>query len=167
MLLFFPAAGFAGMNPRDNGRRLMNEEKKVVARFKDGTLVKGYVRHFRIEADAITLREPKTHTLRSVPINDLKAVFFVKTFSGYREYVERKAFGLRNHPGCKIYIKFSDRESILGYVDGDVPWDRGFSLAKLGKKAKGFFLVPVDGNSNNNRIFVVGSSIKDITMMTS
>ena len=143
----------------------MAAEEKVVARYKDGTLVKGYVNNFRVDADTIRLREPKAKEDHSVPVNDLKAVFFVKTFKGYRDRVERKAFGLRKHNGRKVYLKFSDRESLLGYIDGEVPWDKGYSLAKLGKKAKGFYLLPVDSASNNSKIFVVGSAIKDITIM--
>ncbi len=143
----------------------MAAEEKVVARYKNGTLVKGYVSSFRIDADTLRLREQKAKEDSSVPLNDLKAVFFVKTFKGYRDRVERKVFGLRKNSGRKVYVKFSDRESLLGYIDGEIPWDKGFSLAKLGKKAKGFYLLPVDSSSNNMRIFVVGSAIKDITIM--
>ena len=143
----------------------MAAEEKVVARYKDGSLVKGYVSNFRIDADMVRLRTPQAKEDHRVPINDLKAVFFVKTFKGYRDRIERKVFGIRKHNGSKVYLKFSDRESLLGYIDGEVPWDKGYSLAKLGKKAKGFYLLPVDSASNNSKIFVVGSAIKDITIM--
>lgn len=143
----------------------MGNGQKVVARYKDGSLVKGYARNFRGDTETVKLLHPKAGTEKSVPLDDLKAIFFVKTFKGYRDYVERKAFGMRKSGGRKVYVRFSDRESLLGFIDGEIPWERGFSLAKLGDKTKGFFLVPTDSNSNNNRIFVVGSAIKDITIM--
>ena len=144
----------------------MDNEEMVVARYKDGRLLKGYVRNFRIDSDVILLREPQTQEERSVSIDQLKAVFFVKTFTGYSKYVERKSFGIRTSPGRKVFVKFKDDESLLGYIVGDVPWDKGFSLVKLGNNAKGFFLTPVDSDSNNSKVFVVGSAIKDITIMT-
>ncbi len=143
----------------------MSEEEKVVARFKDGSLVKGYVRNFRVDAETVRLRTPKNRNEITVPVENLKALFFVKTFSGYREYVERKVFGIRKNAGRKVFVKFGDKESLLGFIEGAVPWNRGFSLTKPGMKAKGFFLVPVDSDSNNTKVFVVGSAISDITIM--
>ena len=144
----------------------MDNEEMAVARFKDGRLLKAYVRNFRVDSDVLQLRDPQTQEELSVSIDQLKAVFFVKDFTGSHEYVERKSFGIRKSPGRKVFVKFSDDESLLGFIVGDVPWDKGFSLVKLGKNAKGFFLTPVDSGSNNSRVFVVGSAIKDITIMT-
>ena len=139
--------------------------EKIVARFKDGRLVKGFVRGFSIESDTVVLNDQKTLQEIGVPIEVLKAIFFVKNFGGSSEYVERKAFGIRKNPGKKVFIKFSDNETLVGFIEGEVPWDKGFSLAKLGKKVKGFFLTPVDEDSNNNKVFVVAGAIQDITIM--
>jgi len=100
-----------------------------------------------------------------VSLDQLKAIFFVKDFGGTSTHVERKVFGTRKKPGKKVFIKFSDKESLVGFIDGQVPWDKGFSLAKLGNKVKGFFLIPVDGDSNNYKVFIVGGAIQDITIM--
>lgn len=143
----------------------MSEGEKVVARFRDGKAVKGYVRDFSIESDTITLDDQTTHETHRVPIDELKAVFFVKSFEGISEHIERKAFGTRKPVGRKVFVKFSDKESLVGFIEGDIPWDKGFSLAKLGEKAKGFFLTPVDGDCNNAKVFVVGSAIQDVTIM--
>lgn len=143
----------------------MGQEEKVVARFKDGSMVKGYAKGFHIESDTVVLHESRARKEHKVPMSDLKALFFVKTFKGYRDYVERKAFGTRGSVGRKVFVKFSDRESLVGVIHGGIPWDRGYTLAKLGKNAKGFFLVPVDEKSNNVKVFVVGSAIQDITIM--
>ena len=141
------------------------EEKKIVARFRNGKLVKGYIRDFSVDSDTIVLNDPQTQQEQRVAIDDLKAVYFVKTFQGASEYIERKTYGIRKHLGRKVFVKFIDQESLVGFIEGEVPWDKGFSLEKLGKKVKGFFLTPVDGDSNNERVFVVGSAIADITIM--
>lgn len=143
----------------------MSEGEKVVARFKDGTMIKGFIRDFSVDAGVVVLNDQQTNQERHVPIDDLKAIFFVKSFTGFSAHVEKKTFGIRKLAGRKAYVKFSDKESLVGFIDGAVPWDKGFSLATLGEKVKGFFLVPVDGDSNNDRIFIVGSAIQDITIM--
>ncbi|MCK9420655.1 MAG: hypothetical protein M0R70_14900 [Nitrospirae bacterium] len=142
-----------------------DEEEKIVARFRDGRLMKGFVRDFNIESDTVILRDREKNTESRVPIEELKALFFVKNFEGSSKYVERKVFGIRKNLGRKVFIKFIDKESLVGFIEGEIPWDKGFSLAKLGKKAKGFFLTPVDGDSNNERVFVVGSAIDNVTIM--
>ncbi len=128
-------------------------------------MLKGYVKSFRNDADAVLFHEQKTHKDHRLVFDELKALFFVKTFSGYREYVEKKAFGIRENRGRKVYVKFSDKESLMGFIEGRLPWDRGYKLSALGKKAKGFFIVPADGNSNNLKVFVIGSAINDVTIM--
>jgi len=123
------------------------------------------VRGFSIESDTVVLNDQKTLQEILVPITELKAIFFVKNFGGTSKHVERKAFGIRKNPGKKVFIKFSDNETLVGFIEGEVPWDKGFSLAKLGKKVKGFFLTPVDEDSNNNKVFVVAGAIQDITII--
>lgn len=142
-----------------------NDGEMVVARFRDGTLLKGFVKNFTIDSDTVVLSDQKTGMGNRVPIDQLKALFFVKDFQGSSKHVERKAFGIRKHRGRKVFIKFIDKESLVGFIEGEIPWDKGFSLAKLGKTAKGFFLTPVDGDCNNERVFVVGSAIENVTIM--
>lgn len=143
----------------------MGEGEKVVARFRDGRIIKGHVKRFSIESDAIVLKNEKTGEERSIAIEELKAIFFVKSFQGVSEHIERKTFGIRRLKGRRVFVKFLDKESLVGCTEGAVPWDKGFSLAKLGENAKGFFLIPVDGDCNNERVFVVGSAIQDIQIM--
>jgi len=142
-----------------------DEGERVVARFRDGRLLKGFLNNFTIESDVIILRDQITKTESRVSIGDLKALFFVKDFEGSSKHVERKVFGIRKNQGRKVFIKFVDKESLVGFIEGEVPWDKGFSLAKLGKKAKGFYFTPVDGDCNNERVFVVGSAIENVTIM--
>jgi hypothetical protein len=142
-----------------------DDGEKIVARFRDGRLLKGFVRNFSIESDTVILSDQKTNKENRIPIEELKAIFFVKNFEGSSEYVERKVFGIRKNKGRKVFVKFIDKEALVGFIEGEIPWDKGFSLAKLGKDVKGFFLTPVDEDSNNERVFVVGSAIDNVTIM--
>jgi hypothetical protein len=146
-------------------RRVMGDVEKVVARFNNGQILKGHVRDFEVGTETVTVDDPETQTSQKISIDELKAIFFVKSFKGRSEYVEKKAFGIRKNPGRKVFVKFKDNETLVGHIDGEIPWAKGFSLAKGGNKAKGFFLVPVDSSSNNIKVFVVGTSIQDVQIM--
>lgn len=52
--------------------------------------------------------------------------------------------------GMKIKVKFADGELIRGTTTG------------YNKKRKGFFLFPVDPQSNNERIYVVADAVHDV-----
>lgn len=144
----------------------MGTGERVVARFIDGRVVKGYVRKFSTESDIVDISEAGSGKEHRISTADLKALFFIKSFEGDSGYRERKAFGIREHKGQKVYIKFNDRESLMGFIEGAVPWEKGFFLSDEGSKAKGFFMLPVDNDSNNEKVFVVATSIDDVTVMT-
>ena len=55
--------------------------------------------------------------------------------------------------GRKMKITFSDDEEMIGYVSSYSPGRTGF------------FLVPADLKSNNERVFVVASSCKDVEFL--
>jgi hypothetical protein len=44
-----------------------------------------------------------------------------------------------------------------------VPWEKGFFLEPA--KGKGFFLIPVDDESNNAKVFVIAQSVWEVTVM--
>lgn len=136
---------------------------KVVARFNDGRIIKGYLKDFSANKDFILIEGLERKKKHKIPVEELKALFFVKTFEGDSEYKEKKAYGLRKSAGRKVFVRFNDGESLVGFVEGELPWKKGFFLSKSEADNKGFFLVPVDEETNNIKIFVVGSSIKDIT----
>jgi len=141
----------------------MSDEDKVVLRFTDGKLLKGYLKEFSQDSHKVLFKKLDGKKDQSIPIPKLKAIFFVKTFDGDSKYVEKKIYGIRRSEGKKIFVKFNDNESMIGYLQGGVPWNKGFFLSNPDKEKKGFFLVPVDEDSNNIKVFVVGSSVKDIT----
>jgi len=84
----------------------------------------------------------------------LKAVFFVKTFEGDKEYAERKAFMEGEKPsGRKVEVTFRDGEKMQG--------------STLGYRAEktGFSLFPADSKHNNMRVFVVSSALSDFRFL--
>jgi|Deesub1362B_J571_1020462.scaffolds.fasta_scaffold00010_72 hypothetical protein len=138
--------------------------EKVVLHLKNGTLVKGFLVQFNEEADELRILTRKGYTERFY-IDDLKAIFFVKTFEGKPKYRETKRYEEIEFKGKRIYIKFYDGESILGYLQGEFPWKKGFHLSVQNPHKKGFFIVPVDKQSNNKKIFVVISSVEDVALL--
>lgn len=135
---------------------------KVVLRFSDGKVLKGYLEHFSPDDEIVSINDISGER-KSVNINELKAIFFVKTFEGKKDYNERKAFGGMNIRLKRVFVKFKDGESLTGYVEGEVPWEKGFFL-ESGRK-RGFFMLPTDRESNNIKIFIVTSFVKDVTLV--
>lgn len=127
-------------------------EIKIVLHFKDGKIEKGTTTDF-------SPRYPSFHILNlqgishQVDISQLKAIFFVRDFGGKMYKVEKKVFPSKRLPGKKVQVKFTDSEVLLGYTQGYDP------------RRTGFFLLPVDPESNNERIFVVLSSVEYIQIL--
>ena len=124
-------------------------KQNVVARFQDGSLLKGVTSDFFPNKEEFHLTLVDSEERRSIRINDLKAVFFVHTFEGKSEYDERVDIE-RGGMGRKIRVDFSDGETLMGYTSGYAP------------NRKAFFVFPVDPDSNNDRAYVVTSSTKAV-----
>jgi len=129
------------------------EPVKIVARFADGRIKKGYSKDFSPSKPNFHLMgdltggsgEPET-----VQLADLKAVFFVHDFAGNPNDAERKTFaGGDSSQGQKVQVTFADGELLRGSVPGYSP------------KESGFFLFPADPGSKHMRIFVVNASVKE------
>ncbi len=130
------------------------ERNRVVVRYKSGRTLKGYTHDFKPLVDAFHLVD-QTGNTHTVKCQDLKAVFFVKTFAGNSKYEEKKHFTQVNCAalkGLKVKLTFLDGEMI-----------RGFSLG-YGRDRVGFYLIPIDPSSNNDRIYVVTSALKDVKL---
>ncbi|MCX5800844.1 MAG: hypothetical protein NTX17_05590 [Candidatus Eisenbacteria bacterium] len=125
---------------------------RIFARFKGGKLLKGYTHDFKPVAETFHLVD-QGGVVHEIKCSDLKAVFFVKSFEGRKEYVEKKRFeevdctALR---GLKIRLEFSDGEVI-----------RGFSLG-YSKDRKGFYITPLDPAGNNERMYVIADALRDV-----
>ena len=136
----------------------MAERNRIVVHFKDGRLLKGFTHDFNPVKETFHLTselESDRGKIYEVFCPNLKAVFFVKTLDGNVDYKEKKRFDevdISNLRGIKIKIEFNDGEIM-----------RGISLG-YSKNRKGFFVVPVDPNSNNERVYVIASAVKDVKL---
>jgi len=139
--------------------------EKVVTRLMNGEVLKGYIKEFSPEQGRVDIKEEVTGDLHPVKIGDVKALFFVRSFKGNKEHKERKSYGLAKIKGQRVFVKFRDGEGLVGFLEGDVPWEKGFFLSKPGSARKGFFLLPVDEDTNNIKVFVVSSSVDAVTVV--
>jgi hypothetical protein len=127
---------------------------KVVARFKNGAVIKGITTDFNPEKTSFHIQvkiEDKVN-LKEIKFDHLKAVFFVKTFEGNKDYEEKKRFEGPTSGGIKIKIFFIDGEVLVGTTNGYKP-------DKIG-----FWFFPADRQSNNVRVFVINSAIKGVKL---
>ena len=139
--------------------------EKVVTRLIDGKVLKGYIKEFSPEQSKVSIEEELTGDMHPVKIGDVKAVFFVRSFEGDHEHKERKSYGIAKVKGQRVFVKFRDGEGLVGFLEGDVPWEKGFFLSKPDSGRKGFFLLPVDEDTNNIKVFVVSSSVDAVTVV--
>ena len=158
---------------------------KIVVRFADGRLLKGTTDNFNpnepefhltpvptsgshmadakepvkipdpedtaVQTPATTTAAPPASAPIRVNVRELKAVFVVHDFAGKPEYKERNDFSASNNAmGMRLQIEFKDGEKLLGC-------SMNFDLHQ-----QGFFIFPADPNSNNQRIYVVSESVKDV-----
>jgi hypothetical protein len=128
------------------------EVNKVAIRFKDGRVLKGRTHDFNPGKPLFHLHTEGSSPAIDVKVEDLKAVFFVKDFEGRPQYSDVKIFPERlpTSKGRKIAVLFNDGELITG-----------FTLAYDANRP-GFFMMPTDERSNNDRIYVVKSAVKDV-----
>ena len=132
------------------------ERIKVVARYANGRVLKGYTQDFFPNKDRFHLfpaEKPDTLGV-DVFLKDLKAIFLVRDFAGDSQYVERKRYLKGEKPsGRKLEVTFLDGELVVGATLG---YDRN---------RPGFFILPADPKSNNVRIFVVASAVKNVRLL--
>ncbi len=132
----------------------MPEANRIVVRFKNGNVLKGITHDFVPEKPKFHLIHQDGHT-EEIDTEALKAVFFVKSYEGNSQYQEVKGFSKVDpvtFRGMKIKVTFIDNETIYGSTLG------------YNKNRKGFFIFPADPDSNNIRIYVVASAVKEVKL---
>ena len=130
---------------------------QVVAHYLDGRLVKGTTNNFLPGKDLFHLLA-SGQTIQAKPTEvllvDLKALFFVKDLRGNPNLEEKTQFDPgKVLPGRKIRVVFKDGEVLVGTTQGYQPG------------RPGFFVVPLDERSNNERCFIVSSSTQAINLL--
>jgi len=132
-------------------------QNKVVVHFQDGRIIKGTTADFFPNKERFHLHQidaPVGTKPVEVLISQLKAVFFVKDYRGQPKREDKNEFDPSKPPmGRKIKVRFKDGEEILGTTQG---YQSGRS---------GFFVVPADPDSNNERCFVLASATQEVALV--
>lgn len=133
----------------------------VVARYRDGRMVKGITYDFGPQKKGFHVvllegeAEKQGDKVQEVLFSELKAVFFVKSLEGRRGPPSLKGLleeeGEEESPNfLKVKVTFFDGETLVGTTYGFNP------------EREGFFVIPMERESNNLRIFVISGAIKSI-----
>ncbi|MDI6762026.1 MAG: hypothetical protein QME83_03240 [Thermodesulfobacteriota bacterium] len=143
----------------------------VVAKYWDGRMIKGVTYNFGSEKKAFHVipvpeekseekseeKEEGTRKGVEVVIPELKAIFFVKSLEGRKG--PRTLEGLLEEEeeeqasAMKVRVTFQDGETLIGMTHG------------YSREKQGFFVVPLEKESNNLRIFVVFNAAKEIDIL--
>ena len=125
---------------------------KVVARFRDGRLLKGISLDVDPSRRKFHIRAPEG-AVEEVDLNDLKALFYVRTLEGDRgRPLESTPVpdDPRGRGSTMVKLKFSDGEEMMGMTLHYPP------------KRPYFFVLPVDPGCNNIRVLVNRSALVSI-----
>ncbi len=121
---------------------------KIVARFADGKIIKGFTSDFSPGKPMFHLTSRIDRKTEVVVVNKLKAVFIVKEFEGDPAHREASDFDdSQNVYGDKLKVHFRDGEILVGIGMGYSP------------EKPGFFMTPCDPRSNTIRAFVINDFV--------
>ena len=130
---------------------------KLVVKYKDGKILKGWSTDFKPNKDVFHLHHAGEDSgeILVIEISSLKAVFFVKDYTGDKNYQKVRTFK-RQPEGTpterKIIIIFKDGENFYG------------TTHSYNQQRKGFFAYPIDPGDNNERVFVVAPAIESVKL---
>ena len=126
--------------------------RKVVARYLDRRLVKGYTFDFRPSQPRFhVFAEPSANGASTqVFLRDLKALFFVRDLVGDPARQDGQQFPPGNPADAPVEVRFLDGEVMVGTVEGSAT------------DTPGFFLVPADQGSNNLRVYVLAAATRAV-----
>lgn len=132
-------------------------QNKIVARYNDGRVQKGITMDFIPGKETFHIMPSVSvqgEKLMEVRCNELKAVFFVRDYSGNPDYNDKKNFD-PSQPviGRKIKVQFKDGELLVGATSAYQPGRAGF------------FLAPADPQSNIERCYIVTRATKDVQLI--
>ena len=131
-----------------------NKANRVVARFADGRMVKGYTYDFnpgRRSFHVISSVREKARNADEVAFSNLKAVFFVDSFEGKKERPVSQdvtADQAEIDSSIKVKATFHDGETMTG------------TTLAFSRDREGFFMTPFDKASNNTRVCVIFNAVE-------
>jgi small nuclear ribonucleoprotein (snRNP)-like protein len=134
-------------------------KKKIVVKYQNGEIIKGWVEDFRPDRESFILHpliEYSEEEMLEIKFNSLKAVFFVKDFTGNKDYKKVRKFDVKTkvmQGQRKLIVKFKDGENLYG------------TSHSYGRYKVGFFVYPIDPKDNSERIFVIHSAAESIRLM--
>ncbi|MEI9476055.1 MAG: hypothetical protein WCO26_05730 [Deltaproteobacteria bacterium] len=138
---------------KENGP-LDNKANRVVARFTDGRMIKGYTYDFSPNKKSfhiISSTENDRKNADEIALADLKAVFFVDSFEGRKDHPAAKDLNAQEgqiDSTIKVKATFYDGETMTG------------STLTFNRDREGFFMTPIDREGNNTRIFVIFNAVE-------
>jgi len=131
----------------------MSQVNLVVARYLNGTVVKGSTSDFYPDHTLFHIQVRGGANTVPVRMADLKAVFFVKDLVGNPEHQKARKFGPvdpATAQGKRVAILFKDGELLLGYT-------LSYTIGR-----QGFWVSPVDRGGNNIRIYALCGAAKQV-----
>jgi len=132
-------------------------QNKIVAHYQNGQLFKGTANDFFPNKDIfhfVPMDAPPGSKPLELRTTSLKGLFFVKDYLGNPDYHEKKEFDpSKPVVGRKIKVLFKDGELMVGTTNG------------YQRDRPGFFVIPADPNSNNERCFVVASATTEVSLI--
>jgi hypothetical protein len=128
---------------------------KVVVRYLDGHMLKGVTHDFAANKEKFHVFLGGDASTRGTPVtpDGLKAVFFVKDHTGNSAHKDVLTFDGAKGQGRRIAVTFIDGETVTGFT-------MAYNAA-----APGFFLVPVDRDGNNVRVFVIHNAVREVNWL--
>jgi len=118
-------------------------KNRVVVRYADGRLAKGFTFDFLPNKDGFHLVDAEDERkVTAVAASELKAIFFVKSFAGSKAHRSGPPPRWGKAGGQRLKVTFRDGEVVYGTTTAYTPGRRGF------------FIVPADDTQNNERAYV-------------
>lgn len=121
---------------------------QVVARLLDKGKIKGETTDFHPERDSFTIDPEDGNLPVRVSVSDLKALYFVRSLGGNRDYQDHRRFRGQAGVRAKLWLEFQDGEQMAAYPVSPF----------LGKQ--GFYVLPTDPESNVEKAWISRPSLK-------
>jgi len=134
-------------------------KKKVVVKYQNGEIIKGWVEDFRPDRESFILFplfEYSQEDRIEIEFSSLKAAFFVKDFIGNKDYKKVRTFNV------DFKVTPSQRKLIVNFLDGEHLYGTSHTY---GRYKVGFFVYPIDPKDNSERIFVAHSAVESVRLM--